>query len=251
MKKPPQSSRPLERALPRAYDDSGQVAARVKAVRVRKTGSRTTSSKQWLERQLNDPFVAEAQRLGYRSRAAFKLVQLNEKFGLLRPDCVIVDLGAAPGGWSQVAGALVRPERGGRVLALDILEMEPLPGIIPICGDFTDPAMVDRLRRDLPDGADLVLSDMAEPTTGHARTDHLRILRLAELALDFAEQVLRPDGNFVVKLFQGGGEKAILDRLKRNFTRVKHAKPAASRKDSAETYVVAQGFRALPPPPLA
>ena len=243
MKKPPHSSRPLERALPRSYDSAGPVAARVKAVRVRKIGSRTTSSQHWLERQLNDPFVAEAQRLGYRSRAAFKLVQLDEKFALLRSDSVIVDLGAAPGGWSQVAAARVRNDRGGRVLALDILEMEPLPGIIPICGDFTDPLMVERLRHELPGGADLVLSDMAEPTTGHARTDHLRILRLAELALEFAELVLRPEGSFVVKLFQGGGEKAILDRLKRNFSRVKHAKPAASRKDSAETYVVAQGFR--------
>ncbi|MDI9408299.1 MAG: RlmE family RNA methyltransferase [Candidatus Pacebacteria bacterium] len=246
MKKPPQPSRPLERALPRAYDDaSGEVATRPKAVRVRKTGSRTTSSKQWLERQLNDPFVAEAQRLGYRSRAAFKLIQLNERFDLVHAGSVVVDLGAAPGGWSQIAGGIIRPERGGRVIALDILEMESLPGIIPICGDFTDPNLVERLRADLPAGADLVLSDMAEPTMGHARTDHLRILRLAELALDFAESVLRPDGAFVVKLFQGGGEKEILDRLKQGFARVKHAKPAASRKDSAETYVVAQGFRGV------
>ena len=248
MKKPPHSSRPLERALPRAYDKAGgdgasDAATRPKAVRVRKTGSRTTSSQQWLERQLNDPYVAEAQRLGYRSRAAFKLLQLNERFDLLRAGSVVVDLGAAPGGWSQVAGKIIRSDRGGRVIALDILEMESLPGIIPICGDFTDPALVERLRLDLPAGADLVLSDMAEPTMGHSRTDHLRILRLAELALDFAESVLRPDGAFVVKLFQGGGEKEILDRLKHGFSKVKHAKPAASRKDSAETYVVAQGFR--------
>ena len=210
-------------------------------MRVRAAAGRTASSRRWLERQLNDPYVAEAQRKGYRSRAAFKLVQLDERFHLLKPGLRIVDLGAAPGGWSQVAAQ--RAGKAGTVVALDIAEMAPLPGIAVLTLDFLDPAAPEQLREKLGGPADLVLSDMAAPATGHAKTDHLRIMGLAEAAFDFAETVLAPGGSFVTKVFQGGSEKALLDRLKRRFAQVRHAKPPASRAESAETYVVAQGFR--------
>jgi len=209
------------------------------AVPVKTAKSRSPASARWLARQLNDPYVAAARQQGWRSRAAFKLVELDDRFHLIRPGVRVLDLGAAPGGWTQVA-----VKRGAKsVLAVDLLPMDPIPGAVVIQGDFNDPAMPDRLREALSGPADVVLSDMAPNTTGHAATDHLRIVALADLALDFAVQVLAPGGAFVAKVFQGGSEKQILDVLKRNFAHVRHAKPPASRKESSELYVVATGFR--------
>ena len=226
----------------------GPPGRRGAAVRVRKTGGRTASSARWLRRQLNDPYVAEAQRLGYRSRAAFKLQQIDERFHLLKPGQRVVDLGAAPGGWTQVAVAATRadkgPEKGrGKVVALDLLEMAPVAGATVLQLDFLDPAAPAAITGALGGPADLVLSDMAAPATGHAKTDHLRILGLCEAALEFAEATLAPGGAFVAKLFQGGAEAELLQRLRRRFASVRHAKPPASRAESAETYVVATGFR--------
>jgi len=207
--------------------------------RVRTARSRSPASARWLERQLNDPYVARAKGLGLRSRAAFKLIELDEKFKLLRPGLGVVDLGAAPGGWTQVA-----VQKGAaRVVAIDLLPIDPIPGATILQGDFLSADAPDRVRAALGGPADLVLSDMAANTTGHAATDHLRIMGLAEAALDFAVSVLAPGGAFVCKLFQGGGERAFQDVLKQRFAKVRHAKPPASRRDSAETYVVAQGFR--------
>jgi len=214
------------------------------AVRVKTARHRTASSIRWLERQLNDPYVAEAKKRGFRSRAAFKLLQLDEKYQLLARGKRVVDLGAAPGGWTQVAVECVRPsETGGVVVGVDILEMEPIANAVTFQADFLDPAASVRLKAELGGPADVVLSDMAAPTVGHHQTDHLRIMGLAEVALDFAEEVLTPGGSFVCKLFQGGAERELLDRLKRDFQTVRHAKPEASRADSSETYVVATGFR--------
>jgi 23S rRNA (uridine2552-2'-O)-methyltransferase len=211
------------------------------AVRVRSSRRRKASSTEWLNRQLNDPFVAEAQRLGYRSRAAFKLIQLDARFHLLAPGRRIVDLGCAPGGWTQVVAQRVGP--GGRVVGIDLNPTDPVPGATLLTGDFRDPAMAEHIRDALGGPADLVLSDMAAPATGHAATDHLRIVALAEDAFALAETVLAPGGTFVAKVFQGGAEGSLLAALKRAFAEVRHAKPAASRAESAETYVVAKGFR--------
>ncbi len=213
---------------------------RMQAERLRSARGRTASSQRWLERQLNDPYVAEARRLGYRSRAAFKLIQLDDRFRLLKPGARVVDLGAAPGGWSQVAAQRCP---GGQVVALDILEMEALPGVDFLQLDFLDPVAPERLTAMLGGPAQVVLSDMAAPTIGHAKTDHLRIMGLAEAAYDFAATVLAPGGAFLCKVFQGGSERALLTRLKQDFDQVRHAKPPASRAESAETYVVATGFR--------
>jgi 23S rRNA (uridine2552-2'-O)-methyltransferase len=209
--------------------------------RLRTAKGRTTASQKWLERQLNDPYVRAAQARGLRSRAAFKLIEIDEKYHLLKPGARVVDLGAAPGGWIQVVVQKAGPR--GRVVALDLLAMDPLPGATVLQGDFQDPAAEQAVLAALDGPADLVLSDMAPNTTGHGATDHLRIIGLAELALDFAIKVLAPGGGFVAKVFQGGSEKALLDALKRNFASVRHAKPPASRKDSSELYVVAMGFR--------
>ena len=215
-------------------------------VRLKTAKQRTASSQRWLERQLNDPYVAAAQREGYRSRAAFKLIEIDDKYRLLRPGRRVVDLGAAPGGWSQVAAGCVRSLEGrGQVVAVDLLAMAPLPGVVFLEGDFmaeTVPARLKALLRD--GGADLVLSDMAAQGTGHSRTDHLRIMGLAEAAAEFAIEVLAPGGAFVCKMFQGGSERALLDRLKKAFASVRHVKPPASRAESAELYVVANEFRA-------
>ncbi len=217
---------------------------RQQSVRVKTAHKRSLSSTLWLQRQLNDPYVAEAKRLGYRSRAAFKLLQLDEKYHLLGPGKRVVDLGAAPGGWTQVAVARVGSEQGrGRVVGLDILAMDPIPGADLIQADFLAPEAPDLLRALLGGGADLVMSDMAAPTTGHAKTDHIRVIGLAETALQFALEVLEPGGAFVAKVFQGGSEKDLLNPLKKHFALVRHAKPAASRADSSEMYVVATGFR--------
>jgi 23S rRNA (uridine2552-2'-O)-methyltransferase len=212
------------------------------AVRVKSARRRKASSTEWLTRQLNDPFVAEAKRLGYRSRAAFKLAQLDTRFHLLTTGRRVVDLGCAPGGWSQVAAA--RVGSAGRVVGVDLNPTDPSPGVIMLTGDFREPAIADAIREALGGPADLVLSDMAAPATGHAPTDHLRIVALAEEAFAFAEGILRPGGAFVAKVFQGGTEGELLAALKRVFAEVRHAKPAASRAESAETYVVAKGFRA-------
>src|SRR6266567_308819 len=213
--------------------------ARQLAVRVKSGRRRKPSSKEWLERQLNDPFVAEARRQGLRSRAAFKLIQLDTRFHLLAPGRRVVDLGCAPGGWTQVA-----VERGrGKVVGIDLLATDPIPGAHLLTGDFRDPATAERIRDALGGPADLVLSDMAAPATGHAATDHLRIVALAEEAYAFAVTILKPGGAFVAKVFQGGSEGALLAALKRDFSELRHAKPAASRAESAETYVVAKGFR--------
>jgi 23S rRNA (uridine2552-2'-O)-methyltransferase len=207
-------------------------------VRVKSSRRRKPSSTEWLTRQLNDPFVAEARRRGLRSRAAFKLIQLDTRFHLLAPGRRVIDLGCAPGGWSQVAA-----QRNAIVVGIDLTLTDPIPGASLLTGDFRDPATVELIRGALGGPADLVLSDMAAPTTGHAPTDHLRIVALAEEAFAFAETILKPGGAFVAKVFQGGTEGALLTALKRAFAEVRHAKPAASRAESAETYVVAKGFR--------
>ncbi len=216
-------------------------AARPKKARVKTARGRSVSSKRWLERQLNDPYVAEAGRRGYRSRAAFKLAQIDDKHGFLKPGARIIDLGAAPGGWVQVAVARVGST--GVVVGIDLCEIDPLPGAVLLLGDFLDDDAPDRLREALDGKADAVLSDMATPSTGHAGTDHLRIMALAEAALHFALGVLAPGGAFVAKVLQGGSERELLDALKQNFARVAHVKPPASRKESSELYVVATGFK--------
>ncbi len=207
-----------------------------------KTGrGRTASQKRWLERQLNDPYVARAKREGYRSRAAFKLTEIDERFKLLRPGQRVVDLGAAPGGWSQVAAKVVGPS--GRVVGIDLLEIEPMAGVEFVTLDFLDPEAPGILTGLLGGPADLVLSDMAANTTGHKQTDHLRIIGLAETAAAFAREILAPGGAYLAKVFQGGTEGTLLAELKRDFEVVRHVKPNASRADSSELYVLATGFR--------
>ena len=215
------------------------------AVRVKTAKKRTHSSTLWLDRQLNDPYVARAKREGYRSRAAYKLIEIDSKQHLFKPGMRVVDLGAAPGGWSQVAAARVKSVEGkGQVVAIDLLAMEAIAGVEFLMLDFMDETAPSRLTAMLRDGrADIVLSDMAAQGTGHVGTDHLRIMGLAEAAAEFACEVLSPGGAFVCKVFQGGMERDLLDRLKRAFATVKHVKPPASRQESAEMYVVALGFR--------
>jgi len=211
-------------------------------VRVR-SGGRTQASRRWLERQLNDPYVARARREGLRSRAAFKLMEIDDRAKLLKPGAKVVDLGAAPGGWSQVAAKRVRAGNGGRVVAIDLLAMDPLPGVDFLQLDFLDPDAPERLKALLGGPADVVLTDMAANATGHRATDHLKIMGLAEAAAEFAREVLKPGGAFLAKVLQGGTEVELLASLKRDFASVKHVKPAASRSDSAELYVLATGFR--------
>jgi 23S rRNA (uridine2552-2'-O)-methyltransferase len=213
-------------------------------VRVRTGKGRTVASKRWLERQLNDPYVARAKREGLRSRAAFKLAEIDERFHLFKPGASVVDLGAAPGGWSQVAAERTLAGQGrGKVVAIDLLEMAPLPGVTILALDFLDPSAPDRLKAELAGPADVVMSDMAANATGHRKTDHLKIMALAETAAMFAREVLKPGGTFLCKVLQGGTEGTLLADLKRDFAAVKHVKPAASRPDSAELYVLATGFR--------
>lgn len=210
-------------------------------IRVRSTRGRTASSRRWLERQLNDPYVHAAKTKGYRSRAAFKLIELDSKFHFFKKGARVLDLGAAPGGWSQVAAQ--RLGETGHIVAIDILAMEPIPGVQIYHGDLTDPEMPNRLKTALGGPADVVLSDMAASTTGHRATDHLRTTALLEAALDLAEDVLKPGGVFVGKVFQGGATGNLLARIKKNFSDVKHVKPPASRSESVELYLVAQGFK--------
>jgi 23S rRNA (uridine2552-2'-O)-methyltransferase len=209
--------------------------------RLRPDKRRTPSSRAWLERQINDPYVARAKREGYRSRAAFKLAEIDDKFHLLKKGARVVDLGAAPGGWSEIAAK--RIGEGGKVVALDILDIKPIPGVDFIQLDFLDAAAPDRLKDLLGGEADVVLSDMAANATGHRQTDHLRIMALAEAAAHFAREVLASGGSFLCKVLQGGTEAALLAELKRDFASVKHIKPPASRSDSAELYLLARGFR--------
>lgn len=210
------------------------------SVRVKTARGRKASSTRWLQRQLNDPYVAEAKRAGYRSRAAWKLTQIDDRFGLLKPGRRVVDLGSAPGGWTQVA-----VERVGKdhVVSVDILEIEPVEGAQHLTVDMTQPDAPDKVRSLLTGPVDVVLSDMAAPTTGHRSTDHLRTIVLCEIAADFALDVLGPDGVFVTKVFQGGADGDLLATLKKRFTQVRHVKPAASRDESPETYLVATGFK--------
>jgi len=218
--------------------------SRDKTVKLHPGKGRKPSSRRWLERQLNDPYVAQARRDGYRSRAAFKLIELDERFRLLKKGMNVVDLGAAPGGWTQVA--LESVGAAGKVVAIDLTPVEPVGAAVILEGDMRDAQTAARLVRALGGPADIVLSDMAAAASGHASTDHMRIVALVEAALDFAEDVLAPGGAFVAKVLQGGTERALLARLKRAFRQVVHAKPAASRKESAEMYVVATGYRGAP-----
>jgi 23S rRNA (uridine2552-2'-O)-methyltransferase len=210
-------------------------------IHVRSARGRSASSTRWLERQLNDPYVHAARAKGYRSRAAFKLKELDSKFRLLKHGVRVLDLGAAPGGWSQVAAERVGDT--GKIVAADILPMEPIPGVEILQCDLLDAATGALLKEALGGQADVVLSDMAAPTTGHRQTDHIRTLALFEAALDMAEDVLKPGGAFVGKVFQGGAESEMLARVKKRFAEVKHVKPSASRQDSVELYLVATGFR--------
>ena len=223
---------------------TGGRGSRALKVRVRSGKGRTLASKLWLERQLNDPYVARAKREGMRSRAAFKLAEIDDRFHLFKPGSKVVDLGAAPGGWSQVAAQRTLAADGrGKVVAIDLLDMPPLPGVAFLNLDFLDPAAPERLETLLAGPADVVMSDMAANATGHRKTDHLRIMALAEAAAMFAREVLEPGGAFLCKVLQGGTEGTLLADLKRDFATVKHVKPAASRPDSAELYVLATGFR--------
>lgn len=229
----------------RSGDAGSRPTGRRATVRVKTARGRTVSSQRWLQRQLNDPYVAEAKKRGYRSRAAFKLLQLDDQFAFLKPGARVVDLGAAPGGWTQVAVERTRAERGaGVVVGIDLAPVEPIAGATVLAKDFYDddaPALLTDL---LGGPADVVLSDMAAAATGDPQVDHLRIMALAEAAHDFARQVLRPGGAFVAKVLRGGTERTLLEQLKRDFAKVKHVKPEASRADSAEMYVVGTGFRA-------
>ena len=213
-------------------------------VTVRTGGKRKLSSKLWLERQLIDPYVAQAKREGYRSRAAFKLIEIDDKYRLLKPGMTVVDLGAAPGGWSQIAAKRIGAVDGkGRVVAIDLLEMPEIPGVQFAQLDFLDAAAPEKLIAMLGGRADAVLSDMAANTTGHRKTDQLRIVALVEAAALFASEVLKPGGTFLAKVFQSGADADLLAQLKRDYAMVRHVKPASSRQDSSERYVLATGFR--------
>ncbi len=222
-----------------AKDKTGRMHVTVKT-----GGKRKLSSKLWLERQLNDPYVAQAKRDGYRSRAAYKLIEIDDKHRILKQGMAVIDLGAAPGGWSQIAARRVGAVDGkGRVVAIDLLEMPEIPGVTFAQLDFLDDSAPVKLREMLGGNADVVMSDMAANTTGHRTTDQLRIQGLVESAVDFAREVLKPGGAFVAKVFQSGADAALQAQLKRDFATVKHVKPASSRQDSSERYVLAMGFR--------
>jgi 23S rRNA (uridine2552-2'-O)-methyltransferase len=237
--------------MPKSHENKGGKKSgaasggdRALKVRVRTARKRKLSSTRWLERQLNDPYVAAAKREGYRSRAAYKLKEIDDKYSFLHPGDVVVDLGAAPGGWSQVAVERVKTESSGHIVAIDIAPMEALSDVIVLHADFMDDAapqtLIDALEGQR---VNAVISDMAEHATGHKHTDHLRIMGLCEAALDFATQVLAPHGAFLCKVLQGGTANDLLASMKRNFTTVRHVKPKASRADSSELYVLATGFR--------
>ena len=236
---------------PKGRSGEGPSGTRRLAVRVKTAKGRKIASTRWLQRQLNDPYVEEAKRRGLRSRAAFKLAEIDDKYLLLRPGMSVVDLGAAPGGWSQIAAQRVQLMAGkGRVIAVDITEMEPISGVTQLHLDMTDPEAVDRIKEALGGKpADIVLSDMHAPATGHKQTDHIRIMGLVEVALDLAETILAPGGAFLCKVLQGGASRELVARLNRSFAKVRHVKPKASRAGSAEMYVLATGFRGVTPTP--
>ena len=222
-----------------AKDTTGRLHVTVKS-----GGKRKLSSKLWLERQLNDPYVAQAKRDGLRSRAAYKLIEMDDKFHFLKPGQAVVDLGAAPGGWSQIAAKRVGAAAGkGKVVAIDLLEMPEIIGVTFAQLDFLDASAPDKLREMMGGGADVVMSDMAANTTGHRKTDQLRIIGLVETAAEFAAEVLNPGGTFIAKVFQSGADADLVAQLKRDYASVRHIKPAASRQDSSERYVLAMGFR--------
>lgn len=210
-------------------------------VKVKTAKKRSNSSARWLHRQLNDPYVAKAKAAGYRSRAAFKIEEMDAKFHLFKPGARVVDLGCAPGGWSQVAVAKIGKK--GKVVGCDLLEVTPIPGATLIVKDFLEDDAPDIMKELLGGEADVVMSDMAANTTGHTPTDHIRIMHLCELAYHFAREVLAPGGAFVCKVLKGGTERELLKMMQQDFATVKHAKPESSRKDSAESYVVATGFK--------
>jgi 23S rRNA (uridine2552-2'-O)-methyltransferase len=225
-----------------AKDTTGRMHVTVKS-----GGKRKLSSKLWLERQLNDPYVAQAKRDGYRSRAAYKLIEMDDKHRFLKSGMTVVDLGAAPGGWSQVAAKRVNSLAGkGKVVGIDLLEMPEIPGVTFAQLDFLDNDAPEKLIAMMGGRADAVLSDMAANTTGHRKTDQLRIVGLVETAAAFAAEVLNPGGTFVAKVFQSGADADLVAQLKRDFASVRHVKPAASRQDSSERYVLAMGFRGTP-----
>jgi 23S rRNA (uridine2552-2'-O)-methyltransferase len=233
----------------RTIQMNGSPSKRPFKVTVKSGKGRSASSKLWLERQLNDPYVARAKREGFRARAAFKLIEIDDRYHLFKPGARVVDLGAAPGGWSQVAAQRVGSSHGrGKVLAVDRLEMAPTAGVEVIRRDFLEAGAGDEIKALLGGDADVVLSDMAANATGHRPTDHLKIMALAEAAADFAHEVLAPGGAFLCKVLQGGTEATLLAGLKRDFAHVKHVKPAASRPESAELYLLASGFRGVRQP---
>lgn len=223
---------------------AGTGASRVLRTRVKKKSGLKESSRRWLERHLNDPYVQRSKNEGYRSRAAYKLIEIDDKYHLLKPGMRVIDLGAAPGGWCQVAAARVKStEDDARVVGIDYLEMDPVPGAAILKMDFLEEEAPEKLSEALGGEPDIVLSDMAAPTTGHRRTDHLRTMHLCEVAADFAVSVLKPGGHFLAKTFQGGTEGGLLDMLKRNFRSVHHVKPPASRDASVELFLLAKDFK--------
>lgn len=227
---------------------SKPVTTRVLKTRVKKKSGLKESSRRWLERHLNDPYVQRSKAEGYRSRSAYKLIEIDDRYHILKPGQRIVDLGAAPGGWCQVAAARTKSsaENPG-VVGIDYLDMDAVPGAVVLKMDFLDDAAPAKLIEALGDDPDVVLSDMAAPTTGHRRTDHIRTMHLCEVAADFAIAVLKPGGHFLAKTFQGGTEAGLLDLLKRNFRSVHHVKPPASRDESVELYLLAKEFKGRPP----
>ncbi len=236
---PPSTTRGEGKGNRKAKNTTGRLHVTVKT-----GGKRKLSSKLWLERQLNDPYVARAKREGYRSRAAFKLTEIDDKYHLLKPGMTVVDLGAAPGGWSQVAAKRVGVASGkGRVVAIDLLEMPEIAGVTFAQLDFLDQSAPQRLMAMMEGRADIVMSDMAANTTGHRKTDQLRMVGLVETAAAFAAEVLKPGGTFLAKTFQSGADAELMAELKRDYASVRHVKPAASRQDSSERYVLATGFR--------
>ncbi len=226
---------------------TGAGGARILRTKVKKKRGLKESSRRWLERHLNDPYVQRSKADGYRSRAAYKLIEIDDKHHLLKPGMRVIDLGAAPGGWCQVAAARIKStEQNPRVVGIDYLEMDAVPGSAFLQMDFLDEAAPAKLVETLGGEPDIVLSDMAAPTTGHQRTDHIRTMHLCEVAADFAISVLRPGGHFLAKTFQGGTESGLLDALKRNFRSVHHVKPPASRNESVELYLLAKDFKGRP-----
>ncbi|OJX09838.1 MAG: 23S rRNA methyltransferase [Caedibacter sp. 37-49] len=217
---------------------------RAKAVTLKTARGRKPSSQRWLQRQLNDPYVQEAQARGFRSRAAFKLLELNEKFHFLKAGITLIDLGAAPGGWTQVAVQKINPRHtGGKVIGIDLLEIQPITDATLIQGDFLETNQRQKIKELIKEKVHVVISDMAASTIGHANTDHLRTIALAEMAFNFAREVLMPGGTFISKVFQGGTDPELLKEMKRHFKTIKHVKPQASRKESPEMYVIALGFQ--------